>query len=355
MKLSSRVGAFLIVAASIQLATAFLTPSLSSSPITFRSSSIAIQHDSQLLMSSSETETKVETKEVTKNQKVNGKRNGKKGKKQWKKKTAFKKGPRAAAMKNKKGQKNNKKSKNSKKGKRTKKFSKIDKSVSPNTKLLPLSDLKLGSKIDGHVAAFTAYGIFIKTKYDFKGKGGNGYALLHKSQIRDEPVEDMSKLFRIGAKVKGLRAIKVNYAKGEVGVSLRTPRAGRKDLQEIPIGQEIEGTVSKVVPYGAFVDVGANVNALVHISRISQIKIRNIQNVISVGEKVHLHILSKDLDKKTMAGSMLDEEADMYLDRRTEQMKEMSQSVKIETLKTELEYFEEAVRELEESLGDDEN
>ena len=219
--------------------------------------------------------------------------------------------------------------------------------------LSPLTELKLGSEINGYVAAFTDFGVFIKTDYDFKNKNANGYGLLHKSQIRDEPIEDLTKLFRIGARVKGLRVININYAKGEVGLSLRKQRLKRKDWMDVPLNEDIEGVVSKIVSYGAFVDVGADVNALVHISRISQRKIRNIQQVIREGEKVTIHILSKDESNKTMAASMLDRDADEYLDRRSVQMKKMRESsnAEFDGLKSELEYFEDAVRELEEALG----
>jgi predicted RNA-binding protein with RPS1 domain len=246
--------------------------------------------------------------------------------------------------------KNNKmKNKNTKNTKNTKNNDK-EPTVITNQKLLPLTDLKLGAKVDGYVAAFTSFGIFIKTKYDFKNKGANGYALLHKSQIRDEPVDDLSKLFRVGARVMGLRVIKINYAKGEVGLSLRKQRGSRLDMKDISVGQEVEGTVARVVKYGAFIDIGANINPLVHISRISQKKITNIRQAINEGDKVQIHILSKDIEKKTMSASMLDQDADEYLDRRSEQMKKMRESVKMENLRTELEYFEDAVRELEESL-----
>lgn len=216
--------------------------------------------------------------------------------------------------------------------------------------LLPLSALKLGSTIEGHVAAFTKFGVFIKTSYDLKGKGTHGYALLHKSQIRDEPVTDLKKLFRIGAKLKGLRVMTVDQTKGEVGLSLRKKRDNRKDFRKVPIGKQIEGVVTSVVSYGAFVDVGADVNALVHISRISQKKIRNIRQFVNEGDKVTIHVLDRNNKKKTMSASMLDEDADEYLNRRTAQMKKMRESVDVENLKSELEYFEDAVKELEEAL-----
>lgn len=225
---------------------------------------------------------------------------------------------------------------------------KKNKKDSSSSKLLPFSDIVLGSTIEGHVRAFTSFGIFIKTAYGFKSKGSNVYALLHKSQISDEPVEDMTKLFRIGAKIKGLRVINVDHTKGEVGLSLRKRRQQRKNMSDIQVGNDIDGTVSRVTSYGAFVDVGAEVNALVHISRISQKKIRNIRQYVNEGDKVSIRILSKDNKKKTMAASMLDEEADEYLNKRMKQMEKMKNSrVDVDSLKSELEYLEDAVRELE--------
>lgn len=100
-----------------------------------------------------------------------------------------------------------------------------------------------------------------------------------------------------------------------------------------------------------FCDIGADVNALVHISRISQRKLKNVRQVLNEGDKVIIHILNKDEQKKTMSASMLDKEADQYLDKRSAQMEKMRNSVKMDNLKSELEYFEDAVRELETALG----
>ncbi len=66
------------------------------------------------------------------------------------------------------------------------------------------------------------------------------------------------------------------------------------------------------------------------------------------GDKVIIHILNKDEKKRTLSASMLDMEADQYLDKRSKQMERMRNSViKMEGLKSELEFFEDAVRELE--------
>lgn len=249
------------------------------------------------------------------------------------------------------------KGKNNNRRRKGKVQNKLERNKGP---LLPITDLKLGATLDGYVAAFTDFGVFIKINYDLNGKrSSGGYALLHKSQIQDETVDDVKKLYRIGAQVKNLRVININYAKGEVGLSLRDQRVKRKDLNQYTIGQEYEGTVSRVVSYGAFVDVGARQNALLHISRISSKKIENVRNFVNEGDKVAVRIISKDKKKGTMAASMLSREADEYIERRSKQLNRMrsrSHPAKVQEekdssgLKSEVEYFDEAIRELEASL-----
>ena len=246
---------------------------------------------------------------------------------------------------------------NKKNGKKTAKNGKKPVKKTESETILPLTELKLGSKVEGRVAAFTEFGVFIKINYNLKNKGGAGYALLHKSQIRDEAVEDPKKLFRIGNVVKDLRILTINYEKGEVGVSLRKQRDTRKSMSEFEIGKEYKGKVARVVSYGAFVDVGAKANALLHISRISQKKIENIRNWVNEGDTVNVRIVSVDDKKNTLAASMLDMEADEYLNKRSKQLKKMRQrsdekNAKLDggQLKSELEYFEDAVQDLENAL-----
>jgi len=155
-----------------------------------------------------------------------------------------------------------------------------------------------------------------------------------------------------------LRVITINYEKGEVGVSLRKQRDSRKSVSEFQIGKEYKGKVARVVTYGAFIDVGAKANALLHISRISQKKIENIRNWVNEGDTVNIRIVSKDDKKNTLAASMLDMEADEYLNKRSKQLKKMRQRsdeknarlMKGGQLKSELEYFEDAVKDLESAL-----
>lgn len=226
----------------------------------------------------------------------------------------------------------------------------------PRPTLQPLSALKLGSKIDGVVCGISEFGAFVKTRYQIKAKDDDkskqsGYALLHKSQIQDEKVEDVSQVLRVGDHIKNARVTSINYAKGEVSISLRKPRPQRRKLDEIQVGKEYDGKVANVTPYGCFVDVGAKKNALLHISRITQEKVSNVRDYVNEGDWVTVHIIGND--KSGLACSMLDKTADEYLNKRQRQQKRKAENQKAVgeasafMEKSELAAFEEAIKELE--------
>ncbi len=150
----------------------------------------------------------------------------------------------------------------------------------------------------------------------------------------------------------------IDLNKGEVGLSLRAPRPKRRDLSKLKVGDELVGKVASVMSYGVFVDVGTDVNALLHISRITGGAIENVRQHLNEGDPVSVHVIDLDKQNKTVAVSMLDKKADQYLDRR------MSQRLKRfygtaasedkdheqEKESSDLEYFDQAIRELEEAL-----
>ena len=120
------------------------------------------------------------------------------------------------------------------------------------------------------------FGAFLRTAY-----ATSGGALLHISQISDEKISDVQDHFKVGDHVDHLRVITVDAKKGDVGLSLRPPRPKRRGVESLEVGDEIEGKVVQVVSYGVFVDVGVNVNALLHVSRITGGRIDNIRLYVS--------------------------------------------------------------------------
>lgn len=225
----------------------------------------------------------------------------------------------------------------------------------------PLKDLKLGSLISGTVVDVCDFGAFINIGYATYGSRA-GTALLHISQIQDKKIINIHDILKVGDMIEAARVTSIDLNKGEVGLSLRTPRTKRCDLSTMKVGDELAGKVDSVVSYGVFVDVGTNVNALLHISRITGGAIENVSQYLNLGDSVSVHVIDIDIKKKTLAVSMLDKKADQYLDRRMSQRlkrfyggttSSVSASVVGEDEETsDLDYFEQAIRELEESLRD---
>mmetsp|Transcript_8566 Transcript_8566/g.20940 ORF Transcript_8566/g.20940 Transcript_8566/m.20940 type:complete len:339 (+) Transcript_8566:245-1261(+) len=227
-----------------------------------------------------------------------------------------------------------------------------------NKSFKPLKDLKLGSKVSGTVVDVCDFGAFVNIGYATRGSRA-GTALLHISQIQNKKISNIRDTIKVGDSIDGARVINIDVKKGEVGLSLRGRRPKRRDFTKLKVGDVLEGKVDSVVPYGVFVDVGANANALLHISRITGGSIENVRNHLNEGDSVSVHVIDIDNERKTVAVSMLDKKADQYLDRR------MSQRLKRfygssasgkgapeaeANGSSDLDYFDQAIRELEDAL-----
>ncbi len=76
------------------------------------------------------------------------------------------------------------------------------------------------------------------------------------------------------------------------------------DIKDLKAGMEIKGTVRNVIDFGAFVDIGVHQDGLVHISEISEKRIRHPSDVLSVGDVIKVRILSVDAEKGRISLSM---------------------------------------------------
>lgn len=75
-------------------------------------------------------------------------------------------------------------------------------------------------------------------------------------------------------------------------------------LEDIKTGMEFEGVVRNVVDFGAFVDIGVKVDGLVHISEMSQRRIKHPLEVVSIGDVIKVRVLSVETEKKRISLSM---------------------------------------------------
>ncbi|MCB1206118.1 MAG: 30S ribosomal protein S1 [Verrucomicrobiae bacterium] len=149
-----------------------------------------------------------------------------------------------------------------------------------------LDSVKIGDKVEGIVKNITDFGAFI----DLQGMDG----LLHITDMSWGRINHPSEMLAIGQK---LEVIILDVDKEKERVSL-----GLKQLQDnpweaieakFPIGMEVAGKITKLVPYGAFVELEKGVEGLIHVSELSWTKrITRPSDVLSLDQEVKAVVLA---------------------------------------------------------------
>lgn len=157
--------------------------------------------------------------------------------------------------------------------------------------------IKAGEKREGVVVRLTNFGAFV----DLGGVDG----LIHLSELSWKRVKKASDVVSVGDKVE-VYVLDVDREKNRISLSL-------KDVSEDPwnnvsykfkAGDIVEGTVSKVVDFGAFVEIMDGVEGLVHLSQISEDRILKASDVLKAGDKVKVKILDIDSEKDRISLSI---------------------------------------------------
>jgi predicted RNA-binding protein with RPS1 domain len=89
----------------------------------------------------------------------------------------------------------------------------------------------------------------------------------------------------------------------------KPPRKGTP-LSELQVGASVEGKIKTTTAYGAFVDIGAMTDALLHVSRLSDNFVAKVEDIVKAGDVVTVRIVSVDVEKNQVAVSMKSEEAE---------------------------------------------
>lgn len=76
-------------------------------------------------------------------------------------------------------------------------------------------------------------------------------------------------------------------------------------IDQLKTGTELTGTVKRVELYGAFVDIGLGTDALLHISQLGKSNVRNVEDVVKVGEQVTVYVLKVDQEAGKVALSLV--------------------------------------------------
>lgn len=147
-----------------------------------------------------------------------------------------------------------------------------------------LGELTAKMELRGTVKRIELYGAFVDI-----GVGQD--ALLHISQLGQPNVRNVEDVVKVGDDV-AVYVLKVDPAAGRVALSLvKPPDVTWDDLRE---GVVVTGTVVRIESFGAFVDIGAERPAMIHVSELSDGYVSSAGDIVKVGQVVQARIIKVD-------------------------------------------------------------
>jgi small subunit ribosomal protein S1 len=160
-----------------------------------------------------------------------------------------------------------------------------------------LANLKPGERRRGVVSSVVNFGAFV----DLGGMDG----LIHVSELSWKHVEHPSSVVTVGDEVE-VEVLDVDLDKERISLSLKNTQADpwQEFADSHQEGQLVYGRITKLVPFGAFVQVGDGIEGLVHISEMAAHHVDLPEQVVTPGEELWVKIIEIDLQRRRISLSI---------------------------------------------------
>ena len=160
-----------------------------------------------------------------------------------------------------------------------------------------LDDLAPGKTVKGLVSNIVDFGAFV----DLDGIDG----LIHISELSWSHVNHPSELLEIGQEVE-VKVLDVDRDRQRISLGLKQTQADpwQRVLDSYQQGDIVHGRATKVVTFGAFVEILQGVEGLVHISELAERHIENPREIVSQGDHVLVRIIEIDAERRRLSLSM---------------------------------------------------
>lgn len=160
-----------------------------------------------------------------------------------------------------------------------------------------LSELKVGDEVEGTVTGVIDFGAFVNVE------GIEG--LVHISEISWERVEDPKKYVKVGDKVKA-KIISIDKDRLSLSIKQMSDDPWLSEVKQFKTGSVVEGKITRITPFGAFVQLSPSVEALVHVSEMSDDESIDPEKLFKLNEKKKFKVLEIDTENRKIALSLKD-------------------------------------------------
>ena len=161
------------------------------------------------------------------------------------------------------------------------------------------SNFTEGDKVTGHVSNITDFGIFVRLEDGVDG-------LVHISDISwTDHVKHPSDRFKKGDEVEAvILSIDPDNRKISLGIKQLERDPWEHVEQQFPIGMTVEGIVSQITNFGAFVKLDSGVEGLVHISELANKDVEKVEDILSLGSRAKFKVIKVNKEDRRLGLSL---------------------------------------------------
>ncbi|MCL2438183.1 MAG: 30S ribosomal protein S1 [Coriobacteriia bacterium] len=160
-----------------------------------------------------------------------------------------------------------------------------------------LSKLQEGMILPGTISSIVDFGAFV----DLGGIDG----LVHISELSWGHITHPNEVVKVGDQVE-VKVLDVNVKRERISLGLKQTQEDpwKALVSKFPIDSIVDGKVTKLVPFGIFVDLGNSVEGLVHISELARGHVDTPDQVVAVGDEIKVKVMNIDEERRRVSLSM---------------------------------------------------
>ena len=156
--------------------------------------------------------------------------------------------------------------------------------------------MKIGDTVEGAVTGVVDFGVFVNVE------GIEG--LVHISEISWERVNNPKDYVKVGDTIKA-KIISIDKDRLSLSMKQLTEDPWMSQAEKIKKGSKVEGTVTRITPFGAFVQISPAVEALVHVSELGKGDGADPENVFTLNERKEFVVIDIDKDSRKISLSLV--------------------------------------------------
>lgn len=159
------------------------------------------------------------------------------------------------------------------------------------------NNVEVGKKYDGVVKNLMDFGAFVDI--------GRVDGLVHVSELSWSKVKHPSEVLKVGDKVQ-VTVLEFDRDKKRISLGLRKEEDNPwfSAAEKYKVGDIVKGTVVRLVPFGAFVELEKGLDGLVHISQISNVRIAKPGDVLQIGQEIEAKVVEVNVESKKISLSI---------------------------------------------------